>query len=203
MTDNVEATLAESGARRRVLVTGAAGNIGSYFSEHSHDKYDLTLMVLKSEHAAKIREFGSVIEGDIGDLDFLNASFEGIDTVVHLAGDPSPSATWESLLPNNIVGTHNVYEAAAAAGCRRVIFASSIHAVVGSPVGRQIRTDDPVHPANLYGVSKCFGEAMGRYMATRHELSVIALRIGAFLSDEAIHGDIGVVGNNIYLSQRR
>ena len=82
-----------------------------------------------------------------------------------MAGDPSPSATWESLLPTNIIGTYNIFVAAKAAGCRKVIYASSIHAVSGYPADVQVKTDEPVNPGDLYGVSKCFGEALGRYMA--------------------------------------
>lgn len=80
----------------------------------------------------------------------------------------------------NIVGTYNVVAAAVASGCRRVLFASSVHAVSGYPRGLQVREDDPINPGNLYGVSKCFGEALGRYAAEQEGLSFIALRIGAF-----------------------
>ena len=60
---------APQGVRRRVLVTGAAGKIGSYFAEHSNQKYDLRLLVRESDDAAKINPFGEVVTGDIGDLD--------------------------------------------------------------------------------------------------------------------------------------
>jgi len=167
---------------RTVLVTGAAGNIGSYFAEHSHSKFDLALL---ERDASKMREkglekYGRLIEGDISNLDSLKAAFVGVDTVLHLAADPSPNATWETVRDINISGTYNAYVAAKAAGCRRVIYASSIHAVSGYPADVQVKTSEPVNPGDLYGVSKCFGEAMGRYMAEQEGLSVIALRIGAF-----------------------
>ena len=104
-----------------------------------------------------------------------------MDTIVHLAADPSTSATWESLMPNNVVGTAHLFQAAIDAKCRRVVFASSINAVNGYPWDRQIQPDDPVSPGNLYGVSKCFGEALARYAAVQKEISSIVLRIGAFL----------------------
>ena len=167
-------------ARRLVLVTGAAGRIGSYFAEHSHEKYDLRLMVQKREEGEKIQAFGEVQEGDLADLDRLKELCRGVDTVVHMAADPSPNATWDSLLPKNIIGTYHIMVAAKAAGCRRLIYASSIHAVSGYPADVQVKTSDPVNPGDLYGVSKCFGEALGRYMAEKEDLSVIALRIGAF-----------------------
>jgi hypothetical protein len=87
---------------------------------------------------------------------------------------------------DNITGTYHTYVAAKAAGCRRVIYASSIHAVSGYPPDVQVKTSEPVNPGDLYGVSKCFGEAMGRYMAEQEGLSVIALRIGAFQPDSTV-----------------
>lgn len=168
-------------SRRRVLVTGADGNIGSYFAEHSHDRYDLRLMVQEmNEDARALERFGEVVVGDLADLEGLKRLCAGVDTVLHLAADADPSATWESLLPNNIVGTYHTFVAARSAGCRRVIFASSIHAVSGYPSDVQVKTSEPVNPGDLYGVSKCFGEALGRYMAEQEGLSVIAIRIGGF-----------------------
>jgi nucleoside-diphosphate-sugar epimerase len=99
---------------------------------------------------------------------------------VHLAADPNPSAPWDSLLQNNVKGTYNILVAAKAAGCRRVVYASSIHAVSGYPLERQVHPEDPVSPGDLYGVTKCFGEAMARYMANEHGLSAICIRIGSF-----------------------
>lgn len=166
--------------RRKVLITGAAGNIGSYVAEHTHDYYDLRLMVQQPEEGAAIASFGEIVTGDLSDLEALKQLCQGVDTVLHLAADPDPSATWSSLLSNNIIGAYNIFAAAKAAGCRRLIFASSIHAVSGYPPDVQVKTNEPVNPGDLYGVTKCFGEALGRYMAEQEGLSVIALRIGAF-----------------------
>ena len=115
--------------RRRVLVTGAAGNIGSYFAENSSGKYDLRLMVRPDDDIAKIKDYGEIVYADLSDLGRLMRACETVDTVLHLAADASPNAEWDSLLPNNIVGTYNIYTAAKAGGCRRVIYALSIHAV--------------------------------------------------------------------------
>ena len=182
-TANESGPLAEgSPTRRKVLVTGAAGNIGSYFAEHSHGKYDLRLMVAPNEQKVvnAIRGFGELVEADVTKLDDMKRVCAGIDTVVHLAADPSPSATWDSLCHVNITGTYHTFVAAKACGCRRVIYASSIHAVSGYPADVQVKTSEPVNPGDLYGVSKCFGEALARYMAEQEGLSAICLRIGAF-----------------------
>jgi nucleoside-diphosphate-sugar epimerase len=167
-----------TGEKTKVLVTGAGGNIGSYFAEHCADRYDLRLMLHRfDEDAERLRPFGEVVKGDVTDLRRMHEVCEDIDTVLHLAGNPSPSATWQSLRDINIEGTYHTMVAAKAAGCRRVIFASSIHAVSGYPPDRQVMAEDPVNPGDLYGVSKCFGEALGRYMAEQQGLSVIAVRI--------------------------
>lgn len=171
--------------RRRVLVTGAAGRIGSFFASKTHQKYDLRLMARDAdEDSSEIQRYGEVVFCDLADLKKLESLCEGVDTVLHLAGNPSPSQTWDSALQNNIAGTYNLFVAAKVAGCRRVIYASSIHAVSGYPKNIQVKTSEPVNPGDLYGVTKCFGEALGRYMAEQEGLSVIALRIGGFQPEE-------------------
>ncbi len=192
-----------TGLRRKVLVTGAAGNIGSYFAAHSHDKYSLTLMVHeRDEQAQELEQFGEVVVGDITDLEQMKQLCQGMDAVLHLAADASPSATWDSVRKLNIDGTYNVFIAAKAAGCRRVIYASSIHAVSGYPADVQVKTSEPVNPGDLYGVSKCFGEALGRYMAEQEQLSVIAIRIGSFQPVESVRKESGIGMVDAWVSQR-
>src|SRR5205814_6994725 len=84
--------------RRRVLVTGAAGRIGSYFSEHSHDRYELRLMVQSPGQVDRVKEYGEIVIGDLGDLPAMKEFCHGIDTVIHLAAIPDASATWKPLL---------------------------------------------------------------------------------------------------------
>lgn len=176
-----EAVGRRAAPKRRVLVTGAAGRIGRCFAGKSHELYDLRLMTLPGDPlAGSISGFGEVAEGDIEDLPRMKELCAGIDTVIHLAATPNASGTWRELLPLNIIGTYNTMVAAKSAGCRRLVFASSIHAVSGYPDEVQVKTNEPVNPGDLYGVSKAFGEALGRYMAEQEGLSVIAIRIGGF-----------------------
>ncbi|MFI9383708.1 NAD-dependent epimerase/dehydratase family protein [Kutzneria sp. NPDC052558] len=160
----------------RVLVTGAAGRIGSGFLRHAADRY----LLRASDLPSRAVEADDFVPADLVDGEALARACEDVDTVVHLGADPRLDADWDSLLPNNIIGSRNLFAAAAEAGCRRVVFASSVHAVSGYPAGKQISADDHVNPGNLYGVTKAFGEALGRYYAEQRGLSVIALRIGAF-----------------------
>jgi len=189
--------------RRKVLITGAAGNIGSYFARHSHRRYDLRLMVHEKDPGARsIARFGEVVPGDITNLDRMKDLCRGIDTVIHLAGDPSPNATWDHLLDANIRGTYNTFVAARACRCRRVIYASSIHAVSGYPADVQVKTSEPVNPGDLYGVSKCFGEALARYMAEKEGLSAICLRIGAFQPPKVAREPKGLGMLDAWVSER-
>lgn len=119
---------------------------------------------------------------DLLDLDGLVAAMAGIDCVVHMAGVPVEPETnaWEQVLPANIVGVHNLFEAARIAGVKRVLFASSHHAAGFHR--RETATVETLvpRPDSYYGVSKVFGEAMGRMYADKFGLQVLSLRIGAY-----------------------
>jgi nucleoside-diphosphate-sugar epimerase len=165
---------------RPVLLTGAAGRIGTAFRlAHGHD-YRFRLADLEtSALTGTPGEAHEVIRLDVSDLAACHAACAGIDTVVHLAADPRPDAPWESLLANNIQGVVNICEAALAAGCQRVIYASSAHAIGGYPPELTLADDAPARPGNLYGASKVFGEGVLSACAERG-LSGVAIRIGAY-----------------------
>ena len=162
-----------------VLLTGACGRIGKTFFEASQDLYTFVLtdriepnFTFSAPHRFKAL--------DLSDPTALGEVLKGIDVIVHLAGIPHASASFEELLPNNILATTYLFEAAVAAGCKRLVFASSAQTIEGYAVDRQITPGMQVMPANLYGVSKCYGEALCGFYAAKHNLSTIALRIGAF-----------------------
>ncbi|GAB3600451.1 NAD-dependent epimerase/dehydratase family protein [Microbacterium tumbae] len=178
----------DESTKRSVLLTGGAGRIATSFAEAASSRHDLTLLDLPGRFTARHAELGRLVEADLSDIDAIAAAFEGIDTVVHLGGERRPGAPWSALLPANIVGAYNVVAAALAAGCRRMVYASSVHAVSGYAPWQQVREDDPVRPGDLYGVTKCFGEALGAH-AAQQGLSFIALRIGAFDDPEALADD--------------
>ena len=192
--------------KRKVLVPGGAGRIGGYFAQH-HDpeKYELRLMIKgdeKPEQIEAVKPFGEIVTGDLSDLDALKKFCADMDTVVHMAGNASASATFGELLPVNIVGTYHVFAAAKAANCRRVIYASSIHAVSGYPSDVQVKTHEPVNPGDIYGVSKCFGEALGRYMAEKEGVSAISLRIGSFQPEEKAYDPDAISMMDTFVSHR-
>ncbi|MCX6049793.1 MAG: NAD(P)-dependent oxidoreductase [Chloroflexi bacterium] len=162
--------------KRKILITGAAGRIGSFLTNQWKDQYDLVLTDVRAPKETFGFPFTSA---NLTEMEKIQALCQGIDTVIHLGADPSMEAAWESLLPNNIIGTYNVFEAAAQANVRRVVYASSVNAVFGYPVDQQVHTSMPVYPINLYGATKCWGEAAARVYAHLKKFSAICLRFGA------------------------
>ncbi|TMJ51884.1 MAG: NAD(P)-dependent oxidoreductase [Alphaproteobacteria bacterium] len=161
----------------RVLITGAAGRIGRTLRAGLGKRYRLLrLLDLAPLGAAAAGE--EVVHADIGDLAAMEAALEGIDCVVHLAGVPEEDV-WEKILPANIVGTYNVFEAARRRGTRRIVFASTNHVVGFHPRDRRLDEIVMPRPDTRYGASKAFGEALGRLYADKHGISVACLRIGS------------------------
>ncbi len=185
--------------RQRILITGAAGRIGLLLTNHWREQHELILADKPAPDSPATDLFKRV---DLADYGAMRPLFDNIDTVIHLAADPNPKASWESLLPNNIIAIYNVLEAAADAGCQRVIIASSVHAVVGYPADVQVTTSMPVAPANLYGAAKAFAESLGRYYADNRQLSVLCLRLGTVLEENDQRLVPGHVLLDIILTQR-
>lgn len=163
----------------KILITGATGNIGRYVSPYLAQYHDV---LITGTNSKKLKEFLNIEYKILDILDFENLKLcmKNIDCVLHLAGESNPYSKMESLLELNIKGTYNVFEAAFQAGVKKVITASSIHAIEGYPLDEMIRTDDPVRPKNLYGVSKCFIEALASYYGFEKGLKSIAIRIGGY-----------------------
>ncbi|MEF8786431.1 MAG: NAD-dependent glucose-6-phosphate dehydrogenase Azf [Haloarculaceae archaeon] len=170
-----------------VLLTGAGGHVGQVILDGLRDEYDWRLM-FHSEPAEE-PEF-PYWTGEVQDYDDVAPAAEGVGAIIHLAGDPRPSAPWKSVLQNNIDGTHTVYEVAVDEGVEKVVYASSNHAVGAfesdERTPEMYRTHDEFRldgtelprPGNKYGISKATGEIIGRYYHDKHNLSVCNVRIG-------------------------
>jgi uronate dehydrogenase len=162
----------------RILITGAAGAIGSTLHRGLAGRYPLLrladILPVTANGAAE-----EAVRCDITDAAAVGAAMRGIDCVVHLAGVPR-EGPWDTILPNNVIGTYNVFEAARANGVRRVIFASSNHVIGYYPVRQRVGIRNPPRPDSRYGASKVFGEAIGRLYADKYGMSVACLRIGSF-----------------------
>lgn len=170
--------------KRKVLITGAAGRIGSFITKQWVDRYDIVLSDVRAPEETYGFPFHQV---NLADFDAVKQIVSEVDTVVHLGADPSMEATWDSLLPNNVIATYNVFESAAQSGCRRVVFASSINAVLGYPLDVQVHIDMPIRPINLYGATKVWGEGVASYYSSARDLSCICLRFGWVVDRESEH----------------
>ena len=161
-------------APKAVLITGAAGNIGRKLIAAWADRYDLTLVDLHDagdEHIA-------VADLSTFDPDWVDL-FEGIDVVVHLAGNPDAEAPWSAVVGPNLDATAHVLNAAALGGVERVVFASSNHAMGGyMPLDGPIHEGLPPLPDGDYGASKLAGERLGIALADAFDLTFVALRLG-------------------------
>lgn len=165
-----------------VVVTGAAGRIGGYLRSAdgglARRGWQLHLVdVDEPEGVSDAERFTSVDISDEESLEELARAMTGAAAVVHLAGIPTED-TWTRIRRANIDGTYRVLEAARRAGVRRVVLASSNHAVGYYPTGQEASADRPPRPDSYYGVSKAAGEALGSLYADRYGLEVVSLRIG-------------------------
>lgn len=159
-----------------VLVTGGAGLIGRAVARELNNR------------GHRVRGFDRVrgdpeadwMIGDLTDAKAVREAVNGVDVVVHLAATPHENTDFlDDLLPNNIVGTYNVFEAVREAGIKRLIVTSSIQVVGGlTGPGKTVVVEDGTAPQNAYAVTKVFAEQMGYAYAHRHDISVIAVRPG-------------------------
>ncbi len=164
---------------RKILVTGSSGRIGQAFFTAYQERYEFVLTDMKKP-TQPVSGPHRFVQSDLSDVNAADALCQGVDAVVHLAGVPDPDAEFDDVLPANILATTYLIEAARKAKVSRFVFASSAQTIEGYPVDRQIVPGMAVAPANLYGVSKCYGEALCSLYATRHGMSCVSLRIGAF-----------------------
>lgn len=170
-----------------ILITGATGTIGEVLTTHLKKNHTLTLVDIDfSDSDKELVEGTNTKELDLSVLDNWKGLLNGVDYVIQLAGDPSPDAGfYDSLLDLNYKIPHNLYlEASKSESIKRIIFASSIHAVDAYPQNVQVATNDPVRPADLYGVSKVYLEGLASHYAFTTGLESIGLRIGDFKGDD-------------------
>lgn len=160
----------------RVLLTGASGDVGTRLRKLLKPIYpELILSDLKTP--ADLQPDETFIPANLANLDEVVSAVKGVDGIIHLGGF-SVEGPWETILASNIVGTYNLYEAARREGVKRVVFASSNHAVGFYPRATTIGTDVTLLPDGRYGLSKMFGEGVGSLYAYKHGIGTLAIRIG-------------------------
>jgi nucleoside-diphosphate-sugar epimerase len=181
-----------------VLITGATGNLGGKLRRHLEGRWPLRLLDREP------RGESSVIVADLSRWAEWTEQFREVDTVFHLAADPTAHQTWPNVIAPNIDATLNVFAAAVQHGVRRIVFASSNH-VMGGYKDREpfrITTDLPPLPgthyvvdgverdSTAYGATKLFGERLGKALAEAQGVSFIAVRLGWVRPGDNRAGDI-------------
>lgn len=183
-----------------VLVTGAHGVVGTAITDYlgDDDRYDFTLLDVEEGDGP-----GETVVADVLEYEELRPHFEGQDAVVHLAripgldGPDSRAVGWSEPLAGELEAITNMYEAAIDADLDSVVYASSNHAVgmvevrnepeVYHDTGIRADHEEPHRPDSLYGVTKTYGEDLGRLAAEGHGIRCYGLRIGAVRSPEYDH----------------
>ncbi len=161
---------------QKILVTGAAGGVGTRLRKLLKGVYPSIRWsdLRRPDDVGTDEDF---VTTDLADLAAVEKIVAGVDGIVHLGGY-SIEGPWDTILQSNIVGTYNLFEAAHRAGVKRVVFASSNHALGFYPRAQRVGVNVTVRPDSRYGVSKAFGEAIGALYADKHGLRVTCLRIG-------------------------
>jgi putative NADH-flavin reductase len=177
MTQTTQTTQAAGRAAepRRVLVTGSTGAIGQplcrYLVARGH-----TVRGFARRPTPGLTDY---VTGDLNDGDAVRRAVEGMDTVVHLGAYPNPADFIDVLLQPNVAGLYHVCEAAAGAGVRRLVLASSVQVISGHRFDdRPVTAADGPAPTNHYALTKAWAELAGDMYARVHRLSVISVRIG-------------------------
>ena len=170
----------------RVLVTGAAGSIGtvvcSGLVDRGHEVAGLDLVAQTDGFP------GPWFTVDCADPDAVDAVFEelsragGLDAVVHLAGMPGESSLTDELA-SHVVTTAALLDTMVGYGVSRMVYASSNHAVGRTPATGLLRVAVRPRPDTFYGVAKVAAEALLSLYVDRYDLDAVALRIGSFLPE--------------------
>jgi uronate dehydrogenase len=160
----------------KVVMTGAAGGVGTMTRQFLRARVD-RLVLSDIKEIDDLENGETFVRADITDSGQMEQLLDGADGLIHLGGQ-SVEGDWQTVLNLNIIGLYNTYEAARRRGVKRIVFATTNH-VVGF-YRRQQTIDHTVmpRPDSRYGVSKAFGEALGRMYADKHGLGVFNIRIG-------------------------
>jgi uronate dehydrogenase len=161
---------------KKLVLTGAAGRLGSYLREPLAALCDELVSTDIVEDLGALYPNETYMQADLARMEEIAPVLEGAEMVVHFGAivDEKP---FEELLGPNFVGSYNVWEAGYKAGVRRIVYASSIHAVGMHLKSDFIGTDAEHRPDTFYGLAKCFTEDLGRMYWDKRGLESVHLRI--------------------------
>ncbi|MDQ0322598.1 uronate dehydrogenase [Pararhizobium capsulatum DSM 1112] len=170
---------------KRLLITGAAGGLGRAMRPRLGKLAEIVRVSdIADLGAAAAHE--EVVQCDLGDANAVDRLVEGCDAILHLGGI-SVEDKFSKILNANLLGLYNLYEAARAHGQPRILFASSNHTVGFYRQDQHIDTTAPMRPDGLYGVSKCFGEALARMYFEKFGQETALVRIGSCMERPSNH----------------
>jgi len=161
---------------KKLVLTGAAGRLGSYLREPLSKICDELVSTDIVEDIGKLYDGETYAQGDLASLDDMMRVLKGADMVVHM-GAYADEGPFEKLLGPNFVGAYNIWEAAYQNGLKRVVYASSIHAVGMHPKTDFIDTEVRHRPDTFYGLAKCFAEDLGSMYWDKRGLESVHMRI--------------------------
>ena len=161
---------------KRLVLTGAAGRLGSYLREPLTTLCDELISTDIADDIGALYKGEHYVKADLASMDDILGVTEGADMVVHM-GAYSDEAPFEELLGPNFVGAYNIWEASHRHGVKRVIYASSIHAVGMHAKTDFIDTTVRHRPDTFYGLAKCFAEDLGSLYWDKHGLESVHMRI--------------------------
>ena len=162
-----------------ILLTGAAGTIGRVLTPLLAVRgYRLRLTDIL-DFPDEVPQNATFIRMDIADGDAVMSAVEGVSAILHFGG-VNGEHSHEAILPANVIGTSNMYEAARRFGAR-MVFASSNHTIGFHPRSRAITAREEFRPDGFYAISKIYGEMLGQLYLAKHGVESVHLRIGSCL----------------------
>ncbi len=161
---------------KKIVLTGAAGRLGGYLRKPLAAKCETLVSTDIAPLTDPLIKGESFVQADLADYAKMSEIIKGADMVVHFGGHPDEKP-FEDILHANIIGCYNIWQAAHEAGVRRIVYASSIHAVGLHPKTTAINIHTPHRPDSYYGLAKCFAEDMAKLYWDKKGLEAVCLRI--------------------------
>ena len=162
----------------KVALSGAGGQLGSFLRPALLER-GVDLRSAGGRHPLqKLRPDEDISHGDLRDAGAVDRLLQGVDVLIHMAGT-SVERPLPEIVENNLVGLHAVYEGARRHRVKRIVFASSNHAIGMHPVTERLGLDCDFRPDGFYGLSKMWGEGLGRLYWDKHGIETVCVRIGS------------------------
>lgn len=160
----------------KIVLTGAAGRLGGLCRKPLAAMCDSLVSTDLAETVGDLAPNETYMQADLGEFASVIPLMQDADMVVHF-GSIADEAPWEQILHSNIISAYNIWENAFQAGVRRIVYASSIHAVGMYPKHQNIGVDVPHRPDTFYGLAKCFGEDLASLYWDKRGIEAVAMRI--------------------------